>query len=281
MSLTPCFTGGIILVLLVLAAGCAGTLQDRAAPTTPEAVSPSVVLHTPAPDPVSRFIQIYPPRDLRTGEKLTLRGIASIPEGETVGFELYSDERMSGDSRILSTSFILNRTGLSEGTWEKELDTGQLTAGHYFISIFRDRDSQVRTSGEFRVLDKEDLWLKVTPWDSMDMGITYRMYGDTNLPAGDIVQVNITEYAQDPSSFANTSWRFTRDVTVERESVTKNFWACMFTIMPPVHPGNYSVSACSVNYPGVCSVTIIPVVPARPRPSTSSLVLHTLPTEGV
>jgi hypothetical protein len=134
-----------------------------------------------------------------------------------------------------------------------------------------DSDARVSTSGEFRILNLEDLWLEVPPWDVMEMGITYRMNGHTNLPAGTIVQVNITEYENDPSSRANITWVFTRTVTVERESVTRNLWACAFPILPPVHPGNYSVSACSVQYPGVCSVTSIPVVPARYHPSTSSL----------
>lgn len=272
MNIVPGCTRCIVLVFLVLAAGCAGTVQDRSIPTTPEAVSSPVVLPLPSPDIVPRYIQIYPPRDIRAGERLTLRGITSIPEGEPVGIELYSDESKTNDSRILGMSFSLNRTGLSEGLWEEELDTSQIPAGHYFINIFRDHDGQVRTSGEFRVLDREELWLTIYQWDDLEMGITYRIYGDTNLPAGDRVQVNITEYAADPSSRDNTSWIYTSNAIVEHVQIANNFWACVFTIIPPVHPGNYTLSACSVNYPGVCSVTAIPVVPARPRPSTSSLV---------
>ena len=272
MNIAPFCTGCIVLVFLVLAAGCAGTVQDRTVPTTTEAVSSPVVLPSPSPDTVPRYIQIYPPRDLRAGERLTPRGITNIPEGEPVGIELYSEESKTNDSRIISTSFILNRTGLSEGTWVEELDTSRLPVGHYFISIFREQDSQVRTSGEFRVLDREVLWLTINRWDDLEMGITYSIYGDTNLPAGDIVQVNITEYAADPSSRDNTSWSYTSNAIVEHVRITNNSWACVFAIMPPVHPGNYTLSACSVNYPNVCSVTVIPVVPAQPRPSTSSLV---------
>jgi hypothetical protein len=108
-------TGSSILILLVITAGCAQTLLDRPGPATPNVASPPGALHSPSPEEVSRYIQMYPLRDIRVGEHLVLNGITCIPEGGTIGIEFYSDERMTRDSQVFRTSCILNRTGLSEG----------------------------------------------------------------------------------------------------------------------------------------------------------------------
>ena len=260
-----------LLFLLVLSSACIGTNPESVVPKSQDLSSLNVSTVLDVPGNAPYYLQIYPIRDYFTSDRVTIGGITSIPDEESLRLMIYNDEVRNDQSLFINTNTTVHHPNSSEGIWNIEFDADTFPSGPYFVEAFRENDPSVRTSAQFRVRAPEKLWVNITPWNTIYMGARYRIYGETNLPVGDTVQVTINELFPSTQFQNGTPWVFEENATVLHDSVIKNFWSVTFVTTTPVHLGNYSIAVCSVNYPEVCTNDIFSVLSEVPRPSTSRL----------
>lgn len=259
----------LILAFIVLAEWVEPVPSGQSIGTTQPA-SPALVSPIVQADP-SYYVQIYPIRDHRIGEPVSITGITNIPDGEPIHLLIYSDELHPAASQRITMNFTVERPHLSEGMWEVRVDTRSFPAGKYFLEVFRETEPTVRTSDQFRILNPERLWMTIVSPGTMMTGDGFTINAETNLPAGDTIHVMITENLEKKHSDELGTWEPEGNTTVNRNTLMKNTWSYYLTAKPPAHPANYTIFACSVNYPEICSWQHFELIPAIPRPSTSSL----------
>gem|GEM_PF-4337594 len=266
------FSPVIIVILgLILLAGYIGPLPARQAVGMSQPSPPLNAAVTLAPGEPAYYLQVHGIRDHIQGEWISISGITNIPGGEQVRLVIYTDELHPETSERAAREFTIDRPSLSEGPWEVRVDARAFPAGKYFLEVSRMSDPAVRTSGQFRILRPERLWMTIASPGSVMTRDGFRINAETNLPAGDTLHVRITERPEKDPQDGYGTWEPEGNTTVNRDSLVKNTWSYQLEALPPAHPGNYSIHACSVNYPETCAWQYFDLIPAIPRPSTSSL----------
>jgi hypothetical protein len=265
------YSGVVIIILgVILLVGYIGPLPLKPSIGMAQQVSPLTAPPSVQED-TAYFIQIYSIRDHFIGESIPISGLTNIPDGEQIHLQIYTDEFYPERSQRIDSKFTVERPHLSEGPWEVRADARSFPAGRYFLEVFRESDPKVRTSGQFRILNPESLWMTIVSPGPTMMGDGFTINAETNLPAGDTIHILITERPEKNPQDGYGTWEPEGNTTVNRNIPVRNTWSYSLAATPPAHPANYSILACSVNYPGICAWKYFDLIPAAPRPSTSSL----------